>query len=110
MCPDDAPYFVLFGSSELDIESCRALVERALGIAFEGHDSGFIGEYYLAGLPGGENFELRANRDAEGELVEPEFSSFPVLLYANETPRPAAISEALGHVRGLVMLRSEQIA
>jgi len=110
MCPDDAPYFVLFGSSELEIERCRALVEQALGLAFEGHESGFVGEYYLAGLPGGEHFELRPNRDAEGELAEPDFSAFSVLLYVNETSRPDAVSEAVGDVRGLVRLRSEQIA
>lgn len=110
MCPDDAPYLVLFGSSELDIERCRALVGQALGVAFEERESSFVGEYFLAGLPSGEHFELRPNRDAEGELAEPDFSAFAVLLYANGTSRPDEISEAIGHVRGVVRLRSEQIA
>jgi hypothetical protein len=109
MSPDDATHYMLFGSSELDIASCRALVEDALAVAFEGHESSFVGEYYLAGLPGGEQFELRTNRDAEDELTEPEFSAFVVLLYANKTSRPDAISEAIGHGRGLVKLRSDEI-
>jgi hypothetical protein len=57
MSPNAGPYFVLFGSSELDLERCRALLEQTLGLVFEGHASGFLGEYYLAGLPGGEHFE-----------------------------------------------------
>jgi hypothetical protein len=109
MSPDEGPHYLLFGSSELDIESCRTLVEHALAITFEGHSSGFVGEYYLAGLPGAEHFELRLNLDAEDEPVEPDFSAVPVLLYANETSRPQAITEALGHIHELVKLRSEAI-
>ena len=109
MSPDGAPHYMLFGSSELDLASCLRLVEDVLGVAFEGHDSGFVGGYYLAGLPGGEHFELRTNRDAEGELIELDFSAFPVLLYVNETCRPEVIADAIGRVQGLIKLRSEAI-
>lgn len=107
--PEDAPHFVLFGSSNLGLDECRELVENALALTLDAHDSDFAGTYYAAGLPGGEHFELRPNRDAEDELVEPDFSEVSVLLYVNETRRPDAIIELLDRIDGLVMLRREQI-
>lgn len=100
-------HFELFGWSHRGVDVVREFVADALGIEFEHHISRTAGEYHLAGLPGSEHFELRANRDARGRLAEPDFAGYRTLLYVNETTRPQEIARSLAVVAATVRLQGE---
>ena len=100
-------HFALYGSRDPSPAAVQEGVGRALGVRFEAHESSYWGEYYASGPPGGELFEVRPNRDAEGELAEPEFPDYPTLVYLNGTPRPEVATRALREVESLVKLREE---
>lgn len=73
-----------FGIRDCDLESAREQIQRILGVQFEGHESSYWGEYYLAKTASGESVQLAPNRnEAEEELNEPDFPD--VLLLVNVT-------------------------
>ena len=84
----------LWGFYTDDVDSARAMVERALGIVMELHESDTIGPYYFAAFcaPHAE-LTLRPNLDPdvdedeieepEDALAEPDFPDHGVLLYVD---------------------------
>jgi len=96
--------YLLFGIDGDDLHGARSRIERALGIRMELHESGYrCGEYYRLGDVGAEHFILQKNLDdVEGEWTEPGCMDSGLLLYVNETDRPALICSALAEGAKLV--------
>ena len=101
--------FDLYSLPGTDPERHLERVGKVLGVDFQPRTSDYQGDYYLAGVPGDEHFELKANRDGEGERIEPEFPEAEVLLYVNETPRSADLASGLAEVEAR-LLRSESLS
>ena len=49
----------IYGFHQGELDDIRLVVERALGIEFEAHDSLYFGDYYLGFLSTGEELRLQ---------------------------------------------------
>src|SRR5262245_30460737 len=86
----------LFGLTDGRLDNVRPIVERALAIEFEPHESTFLGDYYLATITTDENIQLRNNLDpVDGDPAELEFAQVSILIYVNGTDRADEIARAL---------------
>lgn len=96
--------YLLFGIEGDDLHGALGVVESALGIKMELHESGYrCGEYYRLGDVGDEHFILQKNfDDVEDEWTEPACRECGLLFYANETDRAGFICSALAGVARLV--------
>lgn len=104
--------FDLYGFTQNDINTIRILVEKAVGILFEAHNSSYLGgNYYRCGVVDSEHFILQQNLDlVDNEPIEPEYSEFPVLLYVNRTKRPEELTRLITKLcDGVVLLRHEYL-
>lgn len=102
--------FDLYGFKHADLEAAREAVESTLGLQLLAHDSGYLGGlYYRLGEGREESFELASNfRDSEGELREPEFSDFGVLLYISWSSRTEELEKnLLARCKDIRLLRRE---
>ena len=64
-------------------ESDRHLIEQALGVRFEPHESLYRGgDYWLAWLPGGREMRIRRNVDLLWSPGDPEDEQFTYPQYA----------------------------
>ena len=93
-----------------DLDQGRHLLEPALGVTLQPHESGFHGgEYFRLGDGGHEHFIFKRNFDgAAEEWAEPEFQAARFLLYVNETGRGAELRARLGAVSGVTHLRTDR--
>ncbi|NIH79090.1 hypothetical protein [Amycolatopsis viridis] len=100
------PSYLLFGSSTVNIDELCSSLRDVLDIDFEPRRSDYHGgDYYRAGKLRGEHFILEKNwRDEDGELFEPAYEDFDVILEVNGTARPDVIRERLAEIEGLIFL------
>ncbi|MEU0509059.1 hypothetical protein [Amycolatopsis sp. NPDC006125] len=100
------PSYLLYGSSTVSINDLCSTLREVLNVDFEPRRSDYHGgDYYRAGQLRGEHFVLEKNwRDEDGELLEPAYENFDVILEVNGTERPDSIREILAEVEGLVFL------
>ena len=103
----------LYGFQHADLEKARAIVEHALGIRLELHDSLYYGEYYLGKLPDEHSVRLQLNIDPihnpqtgppEELFAEPKFRDSPLLLYVSGSSVDV-IRERLDGAVGISFLR-----
>jgi hypothetical protein len=98
----------LYGARDLSVEQLRRLVSAALGIAFRGHFSEAVGNFYFA-EDGASEFMVQSNlaTDDEGAYhLEEDFPEYGALFHA-VSEQGDAIREALATVAGLTFLRRE---
>jgi hypothetical protein len=98
----------LYGARDLSVEQVHRLVSAALGIAFCGHFSEAVGDYFSAD-DGASEFMVERNlaTDEEGAYhLEEDFPEYETLLHA-VTANGDAIRETLATVAGLTFLRRE---
>ena len=98
----------LYGARDLSVEQLHRLVSAALGIAFRGHFSETVGNYFFA-EDGAAEYMVESNlaMDEEGTYhLEEDFAEYGTLFHA-VTERGDAIREALAAVAGLTFLRRE---
>jgi hypothetical protein len=99
----------LYGSKNLSIDEVQDLAYTALNLEFQRRSSDYLGgDYFLAHGPDDERFTVCENfLDEQGELLEPEFEGFPVLLRVDATSRAELIQIALERSGRLEHLRRE---
>ncbi len=99
----------LYGSKALSPAELSELVSTALDLNFTIHESSYKGTYHLAGDLRGEHFEIQQNHisDEEGELLEPGYAEFPLLLSVNGTLRGNDVRMRLEEIEDLTFLRRE---
>jgi hypothetical protein len=79
----------LYGFESGDVDQAKAALESALGIQLEGRYSDYLGEHYHGTLASGVLLQLRRNEEPQQadppqeRYAEPEFPSYPILLYAS---------------------------
>ncbi len=80
-----------------DLEVARSLVEAALGVRFNAHESSYRGgEYYKFDGLGLEEIILQRNFDPiENEYCEEEAAEYPILLYVSGSARSSEIEGLL---------------
>jgi hypothetical protein len=61
------------------------------------------------GEVGGEGFVIQHNRDEDGEVIEEDFSDYPVLFRIDRSVRADVFREALQEIAGLKFLRRESL-
>jgi len=97
---------MLFGSRDHSREALTALVASSTGAVFQPHDSSYWGVYECGEWNGVELKVLDNFEDQEGELLEPEFEQFPVLVLIDAPDDLAGeLLGAFGRVDGLQRLR-----
>jgi hypothetical protein len=92
--------FCLYGLEAGDLNSIRQELEKALNIAFEAHNSSYLGDYYLFQGKDGEQIRLRPNMDPlDGSPAEPAFKEKALLLEVDSltegSPRSAEIENMI---------------
>lgn len=79
-------YYDLYGFRIDDMMAAKEIVENALKIKMEVHDSSFVGGYFMYRSEIGEEFILKGNFDAEEDAFrEPDYQESQVLLYIDES-------------------------
>jgi hypothetical protein len=99
--------FDYYGLRGDDLEAARALVERALAIALERHESTFWGgDYYRADFDDLRwNIELKRNYNRFTQaLNEERYPEMAMIVYVNRAPDPDAIRARLATVPEIVHL------
>lgn len=102
----------LYGFQELDIESARRAVEKALGIVLNAHESSYQGgDYYRLKRADEEEFILKNNYDSfEQEWFEEDFQERAVLLYVDATEHADEIKKKLvDSIKDISLLRRENL-
>lgn len=101
--------YSLYGIEHCSLDDAKTLVEKSLGVALQAHESSYYcGDYYRHGSTGEEHFVLQSNFDEhEGEWTAPEHTTFPVLLYVNESERPDEIAVMLERLDQVTLLNHE---
>lgn len=99
----------LYGVTGLSLLQAKDHLEEVLSVSFEERESSYQGGiYYLWGGSDAENYVLKLNLDPfDGEPVEQDFPSFPVLLYINETTRSSSIERVVREDGLFNLLRHE---
>ena len=103
--------YELYGTAIASLERARSVVEEAVQIRLEPHESGYrCGNYYRFGDVGDEHFILQLNFDEiDGEWTEPEHTEYPLILYVNESERSDQIAEQLGNQSLFKLLRRQEL-
>lgn len=101
----------LYGAKNRTLDELRADVTVVLGVTFEPHESLYLGDYFFGGSLDGEHFEILCNNtgfeedgEEEDNLIEPDFSDYPVLLRISSTMRGDELRDRLSSVPGLEFL------
>ena len=99
--------FDLYGSDELTVGEVRDIVGSALRVEFSLRNSGYRGgDYFLWQGEAAEVVTVCGNfEDEDGELYEPEFSDYPVLLQVDGSERAEWIRTLIEAASGLTLLR-----
>jgi hypothetical protein len=99
-----AERFSLFGSTA-DIHELAQVIGTHLGVTPRLHESEYVGLYFRLVGPHASTVEIKPNaQDEEGELLEQNFSSWPVLVYESDSQRKTS---PLVELDQLVLLREE---
>ncbi|AHG49783.1 hypothetical protein RLEG12_02565 (plasmid) [Rhizobium leguminosarum bv. trifolii CB782] len=103
------PSFILYGIRKYSLSEARTSVESASGFFFSERDSFYqAGVYYVFGAGGEEQFVLKRNIDPfDGDPVEQDFVSYPLLFYINSTERPSELIALMANVADFELLRQE---
>lgn len=103
--------FDLYGFTQKEIDTIRILIEKAIGIRFEAHNSSYLGDYYRYGGSDSEHFVLQQNIDAlDNEPIELDYPDFPVLLYVNRTSRSEELARLIDKLcDGVALLKHEYL-
>ena len=102
----------LYGFSSSDINEAKNLLEGALDIKFEAHDSSYQGGDYFRSMEiTDEHFVLKRNIDPyDNEPVEMLFPGYPILFYVNDTSRSADLQGQMAQkAKSFDLLRHEDI-
>jgi hypothetical protein len=97
----------MYGFGEADREQLRGLIESALGIQMEAHESLYRGgDYYLATLPGGIQLSLDRNLDLyDGSPRYEEWPEVATLLLVSVPAQVNAYHDRLSAIGGIRHLR-----
>jgi hypothetical protein len=92
--------FDLYGFSDESLSRIAERLGQLLGLSFSPHESEYKGEYFAAGPIGEERITVQSNalpitKDEESEYAEPEFLSFPTVVYVSHSGRADAIRDAI---------------
>ncbi|OHV19354.1 hypothetical protein EOS93_17600 [Rhizobium sp. RMa-01] len=103
------PSFILYGIRKNSLAEAKAAVESVFGFFFTERDSFYqAGVYYVFGAGGEEQFVLKKNIDPfDGDPVEQDFVSYPLLFYINSTDRPSELIALMTNVEDFELLRQE---
>lgn len=108
--------YEVFGSREMTPEELKVAVEQTLKMAFESHESSYMGgKYFSFGDARNENFRIHRNLagamadDEEEELIDQRFIGFASLLEVNRTERGDELRELLERVPGLAFLARDEV-
>lgn len=85
---------ILYGVKSEDVDAVAEAVEAALGVQLQPRESSFLGEYWR-GRVDGVKLTVQGAREPEpeGELHEPAFAGYGVLVYAEG---PSAVPGVAG--------------
>lgn len=104
-----AQNFDLYGSKRLTISELRNVIENALGLIFDVHESSYRGGEYFRSVPcDGEEFVIQLNSfwlDNEMEIAEPDYSDYAVIFWVAWTGRADELREQLAEINDLDFLR-----
>jgi hypothetical protein len=88
--------FDIYGGETNDLQLCREVIQSALGVQLEAHESSYLGNYYRWGKQYGEELILQKNYDeSEQEFREERFKDFRTLLYVNLFSDPDEVRRRL---------------
>lgn len=88
--------FDIYGAEANDLDLFREIIQSALGMQFEAHESSYLGSYYRWGVQYGEEIVLQKNYDdVEKEFREERFKNFAILIYVNLSRDPDGIRKRL---------------
>jgi hypothetical protein len=100
----------LYGFPDNNIEEVVGTLEGALKIKFEAHTSDYVGNHYTYGELIHENFQLKPNREPDGEWAEEKYKEMGLLLYIGRTQRADELKELLTkNVPRIVFLEREEL-
>jgi len=102
----------LYGFLSTDIDEAKNILEAALDIKFEAHDSSYQGgDYFRIGKTTDEHFVLKRNVDPyDDEPAEMSFPEHPILFYVNDTSRSADLQGRMAQkAENFVLLRHEDL-
>jgi hypothetical protein len=108
----------IFGFPHDDLESARVVVERALDVRLEAHDSCYFGPYFRGSLGSEQSLQLRHNSDPlfdeqsdppHERFSEPDFPEARLLLYLHGVDSVCA-RQLLAHVADISFLAQREIA
>lgn len=76
----------MYGVESMDVRNAASALESLLGVRFHRRESSYKGgEYFLASFNSGGEITVEVNWvDEDGDLAEPEYANFSVLVYANK--------------------------
>ncbi len=89
--------FDTYGINSDSLAEAKCMVENALNLSLESHESSYWGgEYFRAIAEKDEEFQLIANwDDSEKEWISPKFQEYPFILFVNRTQRSRALKQLL---------------
>jgi hypothetical protein len=86
----------LYGFESRELDEIATRLSETLSITWGLHESSYRGgDYYGFGSPGHEEFILQRNLELDDELMEPEFSKYPILLYVARTERSEELADLI---------------
>jgi len=89
-------FSVLYGFAELNLSTAKEIVENALGILLEPHESGYRGGAYYRWTENGTEIILQRNFDClDNDLAEPEFPTATILMYLDGKQSVKTLSERI---------------
>lgn len=79
------------------LEDARRLVESALGVSLQAHESSYhCGDYYRLDFPKGASLILQQNYDSfDEEWTEESFQETPYLLYVSKHEHPDEVKNSM---------------
>jgi hypothetical protein len=100
-----------YGVDCSSLEEARALVESALGVLLQAHESGYRGgDYYRRDDPKTENLVLQRNYYThQDEWAEPSHKSAPFLLYVSGSKRSDELRNTLLSCSSVIFLHRETL-
>ena len=105
-------YFDLYGFHSSGLSDAKLKVETALGVQFTFGHGDYAGRYCRYADADNVQFRVRPNYNEEEEdYEEPEFQSYPFLLYVSNATRERAIEveSLLTNQSGVRLLRREDL-
>lgn len=102
--------YELYGYLGNELQAAKDFLERAIGLSLVARDSAYHGPYFTHGDTSGEHFLLKKNIDQfDNEPAEIGYSSYGILLYANEVESIRSLENLIVREDGFTLLRREEI-